>query len=65
MDTDPAITVDFIFVRVGKSTTKVNPGHHIKLLESKRMGDKEHPSDPTIKGSDHFSIVSEFDILSL
>lgn len=56
MDTDPALTVDFIFFRIGTS------GKHIKVLSSVRLGEKPHPEDPTIYGSDHYPIVTEFEI---
>ena len=62
MDTDPPLTVDFIFYRVGKTTASKETDQHIKLLSSERMGDKCLPSDPTIYGSDHYPIVSEFEI---
>jgi len=63
MDIDPALTVDFIFYRVGNG--KEDPSRHVKVVSSKRMGDKRDSNDPTIMGSDHFPIVSEFEIYPL
>ncbi len=60
MDTDPPLTVDFIFYRVGKGKNKGDLDNHIKILKSTRMGAMKDPNDSTICGSDHFSIVSEF-----
>lgn len=64
MDTDPALTVDFIFYRVGLDGS-VDPSKHIRPTFSKRMAEKHHPKDPTIHGSDHFPIVSDFEIYPL
>jgi hypothetical protein len=62
MDTDPPLTVDFIFFRVGHG--KVDDAKkHLNVISSQRMGEKESDTDPTIKGSDHFPIVTEFEIL--
>ena len=52
MDTDPPGIFDFIFYR----------GEGIKVINSKRMGENHEPLDKTIYGSDHFAIVSEFEI---
>lgn len=61
MDTDPAICVDFIFYRVGHGNAK-DVFSPIKVVNSTRMGDRHLPTDPTIYGSDHFPIVTEFEI---
>jgi len=52
MDTDPPETYDFIFYK----------GEGIKVISSKRMGENHEPGDSTLYGSDHFPIVSEFEI---
>ena len=64
MDRDPPLTVDFIFYRVGKDI-QTDPSKHIKPTHSKKMAEKHHPEDPTIHGSDHFPIVTEFEIYPL
>jgi hypothetical protein len=64
MDTDPPLTVDFIFYRVGTDGSS-DPSKHIKPIISKRMAEKHHPQDPTIHGSDHFPIVTDFEIFPL
>lgn len=64
MDTDPALTLDFIFFRVSKDG-KEDPSRHVKVISSKMMGDRRNENDPTIRGSDHFPIVSEFEIYPL
>jgi endonuclease/exonuclease/phosphatase family metal-dependent hydrolase len=64
MDTDPALVCDFIFYRVGKGEYE-STDKHIKVVNSMRMGDQPDKNDPTIYGSDHFSIVSQFVILPL
>ena len=42
MDTDPPLTVDFIFYRVGK-TVKSDIEKHIKIVKSSRMGEMKAP----------------------
>ena len=59
MDTDPPLAVDFIFYRVG-ITAKGDIEKHIKIVKSQRMGEMKAPTDPTLCGSDHFSILSDF-----
>lgn len=54
MDTDPAACLDFIFYK----------GKGIRPISSVRLGDKPEPKDPTIYGSDHYPIVSEFEIIA-
>ena len=61
MDRDPPLTVDFIFYRVGKDI-QTDPSKHIRPTNSKRMAEKHHPGDPTIHGSDHFPIITDFEI---
>ena len=63
MDRDPPLTVDFIFYRVGKEG--IDPAKHIKPFLSRRMAERHHPEDPTIHGSDHFPIVTDFEIYPL
>ena len=58
MDTDPPLTVDFIFYRVGKGVHKKEK--HIEVISSQRMGGTVDPKDSTIYGSDHYSVVSNF-----
>jgi endonuclease/exonuclease/phosphatase (EEP) superfamily protein YafD len=59
MDTDPPMTLDYIFYRVGHGS---DTDTHIKVLGSKRMGDRKDENDPTILGSDHFPIATDFEI---
>jgi hypothetical protein len=42
MDTDPPLTVDFIFYRVGK-TVKSDIEKQIKIVKSSRMGEMKAP----------------------
>lgn len=42
MDTDPPLTVDFIFFRVGKNF-KGDMEKHIKIVKSSRMGEMKAP----------------------
>jgi hypothetical protein len=44
MDTDPPLTVDFIFYRVGKG--EQDPEKHVKVVNSARMGAVADPNDP-------------------
>ncbi len=60
MDTDPPLTVDFVFYRVGLGKTESLK--HIKPIKSHKMAARCDPNDPTIHGSDHFPIVTEFEI---
>jgi hypothetical protein len=55
MDTDPAETFDFIWFK----------GSGVTVHSSQRMGGRHAPDDATIYGSDHFSLVSEFEISTL
>lgn len=52
MDTDPAGTLDFIWFK----------GDRIEVISSERKGEKPDPNDATIYGSDHFALVTEFEI---
>jgi endonuclease/exonuclease/phosphatase (EEP) superfamily protein YafD len=55
MDRDPACCLDYIFYK----------GLGVKAVRSDMMGGKCDQTDPTIYGSDHFPIVTEFEISNL
>jgi len=55
MDIDPPGTLDFIWYK----------GQRITVKGSYRLGDKCDPKDPTIYGSDHYPLITDFEISSL
>ena len=55
MDTDPEGTFDYIFYK--------GPG--ASVITSQMLGGRHEANDPTIYGSDHFSLVTEFEISTL
>ncbi len=52
MDTEEPNTFDYIWVK--------GPG--ITVKNAQRMGEKASPKDATIYGSDHFSLIADFEI---
>jgi hypothetical protein len=50
MDTDPPMTLDYIFFK----------GEGVTVVGCERMGGDADEKDKTIYGSDHFSMVAEF-----